>query len=145
MTQQQDCHYCQDPVIQQKGVDHPRKIAELEVSTAVLNERDRFYRGATTLALRQHATELYHLDSHTRQRFMEEASQVAQALDKTFNPLKMNYAILGNGSPHLHWFLTPRRLTDPDPKRPIWVTPTPEVQISDDEYRQMAEEIRRNL
>ena len=145
MTQQQDCPYCQDPAIQQKGVDHPRKIAELEVSTAFLSGRSQFYRGQTILYLRQHATELYHLDPRTRQRFMEDTSQVAQALDKTFSPLKMNYEILGNGRPHLHWWLSPRRLTDPDPKLPIWVTPTPVIQLSDDEYRQMAEEIRRNL
>jgi diadenosine tetraphosphate (Ap4A) HIT family hydrolase len=123
ITQQQDCHYCQDPVIQQKGLDHPRKIAELEVSTAVLNAGWQLYRGVTALVLRQHATELYHLDPDTRQKFVEDANRVA--LDKTFRPFKMNYEILGNRTPHLHWWLTPRRLTDPDPARPIWVVPTP--------------------
>ena len=76
---------------------------------------------------------------------MEDANQVALALAKTFEPLKMNYSLLGNTNPttdHLHWHLTPRRLTDPDPKRPVWVNSFPEVQLSDEEFRQMAGDIR---
>ena len=37
--------------------------------------------------------EIWDLDQKTRQKFMEEANQVAQALAKTFNPLKMNYCL----------------------------------------------------
>ncbi len=148
MTQQQDCRMCQDPIIQQKGFEHPRKVAELEVSTAVLRPTHQYFRGYTILVLRQHAQELWQLDQETRQRFMEEANQVAHALDKTFKPLKMNYSLLGNTDPvmdHLHWHLTPRRLTDPNPKNHIAAAPFPEVSLSDEEFRQMADEIRSNL
>ena len=148
MTQQQDCRMCQDPIIQQKGYEHPRKVAELEVSTVVLRPTYQYFRGYTILVLRHHAQELWQLDQETRQKFMEEASQVALALDKTFKPLKMNYSLLGNTDPvmdHLHWHLTPRRLTDPNPKRPVWEVPFPEVTLSDEEFKQLADEIRRNL
>ena len=94
MTQQQDCCMCQDPIIQQKGFEHPRKVAELEVSTAVLRLTHQYFRGYTILVLRQHAQELWQLDQETRQMFMEDANQMALALDKTFKPLKMNYSLL---------------------------------------------------
>ena len=94
MTQQQDCCMCQDPIIQQKGFKHPRKVAELEVSTAVLRLTHQYFRGYTILVLRQHAQELWQLDQETRQMFMEDANQMALALDKTFKPLKMNYSLL---------------------------------------------------
>ncbi len=139
---------CQDPIIQQRDFEHPRKVAELEVSTAVLRSTYQHFRGYTILFLRQHATELWELDQDTRQKFIEEANQVAQALAKTFKPLKMNYCLLGNTDPimdHLHWHLIPRRLTDPDPKRPIWEVPFPENTLSNEEFIQIADEIRRNL
>jgi diadenosine tetraphosphate (Ap4A) HIT family hydrolase len=148
MTQQQDCCMWQDPIIQQKGFEHPRKVAELEVSTAVLRLTHQYFRGYTILVLRQHAQELWQLDQETRQMFMEDANQMALALDKTFKPLKMNYSLLGNNDPimdHLHWHLTPRRLTDPAPKRHISAAPFPEVSLSEEEFKQMADEIRRNL
>ena len=148
MTQQQDCCMWQDPIIQQKGFEHPRKVAELEVSTAVLRLTHQYFRGYTILVLRQHAQELWQLDQETRQMFMEDANQMALALDKTFKPLKMNYSLLGNNDPimdHLHWHLTPRRLTDLAPKRHISAAPFPEVSLSEEEFKQMADEIRRNL
>lgn len=148
MTQQQDCCMWQDPIIQQKGFEHPRKVAELEVSTAVLRLTHQYFRGYTILVLRQHAQELWQLDQETRQMFMEDANQMALALDKTFKPLKMNYSLLGNNDPimdHLHWHLTPRRLTDPAPKRHISAAPFPEVSLSEEEFKQMGDEIRRNL
>ena len=148
MTQQQDCCMWQDPIIQQKGFEHPRKVAELEVSTAVLRLTHQYFRGYTILVLRQHAQELWQLDQETRQMFMEDANQMPLALDKTFKPLKMNYSLLGNNDPimdHLHWHLIPRRLTDPAPKRHISAAPFPEVSLSEEEFKQMADEIRRNL
>ena len=73
---------------------------------------------------------------------------MALALAKTFKPLKMNYFLLGNTDPimdHLHWHIIPRRITDPSPKRPIWEVDFPEVSLSDEEFRRIADEIRGNL
>ena len=95
--------------------------------------------------LNQHVGELFDLDRSLRQRFVEDANHVAQALNKTFLPLKMNYFLLGNTLCHLHWHLIPRRDTDPTPKRPVWEDPIPHIQLSDDEFRRLAADIRANL
>ena len=144
MTQQEDCPFSQEPLVQQRGFDHPNKIAELEVSTAIL-AHEQYFRGYTLLVLREHAIELWELDVSTRQKFMEDANQMALALNKTFKPLKMNYSLMGNTLAHRHWHLTPRRLTDPNPKRPIWENLFPDVRLDDEELRQLADEIRGNI
>ena len=115
------------------------------MSTAVLDGNHQYFRGYSVLVLRGHATELYDLDPETRRKFVEDANRLASALARTFKPLKMNYCLLGNTTEHLHWHLIPRRQTDPDPKRPIWEQHFPKVDLSDDDFQQMADEIRGNL
>ena len=72
------------------------------MSTAILASREQFYLGSTLLVLYQHVEELFNLNQSLRQRFGEDANHIAQALNKTFLPLKMNYCLLGNTLRHLH-------------------------------------------
>jgi diadenosine tetraphosphate (Ap4A) HIT family hydrolase len=51
---------------------------------------------------------------------MEEVNAVAKALFETFQPTKINYELLGNMVPHMHWHLVPRYTTDSLWPRPIW-------------------------
>ncbi len=135
---------CDLPVFQRGGND-PRQIADLDVSTAVLASREQFYRGYTLVVLNQHAVELFDLDEEIRRQFVEDANRMAEALNKTFQPLKMNLCLLGSTLRHIHWHLIPRRETDPDPKWPVWKFPFPDVKCSDDEFQKMADDIRANL
>jgi diadenosine tetraphosphate (Ap4A) HIT family hydrolase len=48
-------------------------------------------------------------------------STVAEAVFNAFKPKKLNYELLGNGEPHLHWHIFPRHSDDPEPKKPIWL------------------------
>ena len=48
---------------------------------------------------------------------------VAAALHRAFNPTKINYELLGNMVPHMHWHVVPRFTTDPLWPRPIWSEP----------------------
>src|SRR6266540_5766951 len=95
------------------------KIADLELSTAYLYE-DQFFSGWTVLVLKRHATELYELSKSERSSLMEEVSQVAVALAMTFEPVKMNYELLGNQVPHVHWHVIPRLTDDPSPREAVW-------------------------
>lgn len=98
------------------------RIAEFKYSYVVLN-RDQFFPGYSLLFTRKHVTELFHLDRTVRSALMEEVNQVAAALQRAFNPTKMNYELLGNMVPHIHWHLVPRHAGDPLWPRPIWSEP----------------------
>ena len=124
--------------------DSDLRIIELEHSYVVLN-RDQFFPGYTLLFTKQHVTELFHLDRAVRSVLMEEVSHVAEALAKTFNPTKLNYELLGNMVPHVHWHLVPRFADDPLWPRPIWAEPHAEVMLDEAGYRNRIEAIRGNL
>jgi diadenosine tetraphosphate (Ap4A) HIT family hydrolase len=54
---------------------------------------------------------------------MREVRVVGRAITAAFNPIKLNYDILGNAVPHLHVHIVPRYTDDP---RPGWSFPFPE-------------------
>ena len=140
-----DCFMCQNPMFTKKGSQHPQKIAELDVCTAILNSDWQFFRGTTLLVFQDHVTELHHLTSEMQHRFMDDAARISAALEKTFPDAKLNHGLFGNTTPHLHWHIIVRRETDPDPRSTIWEPHFPKLTPSDDEFLKTAGEIRRNL
>lgn len=121
--------------------DEPElRIIELEQCFVQLN-RDQFFRGYTLVFARNHVTELFHLDQPTRQAVIEEVNMVATALDQAYQPTKMNYELLGNMVPHMHWHLVPRFSDDPLWPRPIWSEPHQEKHLSAEEYQTEIERI----
>jgi diadenosine tetraphosphate (Ap4A) HIT family hydrolase len=46
---------------------------------------------------------------------------LARAVEQAFRPLKMNYELLGNQVPHLHWHVFPRYPDDPASLKPVWL------------------------
>jgi diadenosine tetraphosphate (Ap4A) HIT family hydrolase len=77
------------------------------------------YSGYCLLVSREHATELSQLGQH-RAAFLDEMATLAAAIEGCFRPHKLNYELLGNQVPHLHWHLFPRHPDDPDRLRPVW-------------------------
>jgi len=104
------------------------QIAALEHCYVLLN-RDQFFPGYTFVFTREHVTELFHLEPAVRQEVMEEVSRVAEALAEVYRPTKMNYELLGNMVPHMHWHLVPRFAGDPLWPRPIWSEPHTEKHL----------------
>src|SRR5947208_6294623 len=72
----------------------------------------QFYHGYCILVARRHATELSQLDATERLAYFEEMCRLAQAIEECFRPHKLNYELLGNQVPHLHWHLFPRYADD---------------------------------
>jgi diadenosine tetraphosphate (Ap4A) HIT family hydrolase len=99
--------------------DADLRVAELEHSYVLLN-RDQFFPGYCFVFTKTHVTELFHLDQDTRAAIIEEVNAVAEALFTVFQPTKINYELLGNMVPHMHWHIVPRFSTDPLWPRPIW-------------------------
>ncbi len=79
----------------------------------------QYFTGYCLLISREHATELSALGSH-RTAFLDEMARLAEAIEACFHPHKLNYELLGNQVPHLHWHLFPRSSDEPDRLRPVW-------------------------
>jgi len=104
-------------------------IADLGLSKAYLHD-DQFFSGWTVIVLQCHATELFHLTPEVLAQLMEEVSIVAKALSQTYSAKKINYELLGNQLPHIHWHIIPRLASDPAPLDPVWRIPHEPVQPS---------------
>ncbi len=77
-------------------------------------------RGYATVIWRGgHAVEPTELSEVEAGQFWLEVLQVAKAMQIYYQPFKMNYQLLGNGEPHLHWLLAPRFLNDVAPGKPL--------------------------
>ena len=109
------------------GSDH--FIADLGLSMAYLHD-DQFFPGWTVVVFKRHATELFHLAPTERIQMMEEVSRFAKVLAETFDAKKMNYGLLGNQMPHIHWHLIPRLSSDPAPFEPVWRVPHDRITLS---------------
>jgi diadenosine tetraphosphate (Ap4A) HIT family hydrolase len=52
---------------------------------------------------------------------MEEVNLVAKTLAEIYDAKKINYELLGNQLPHIHWHVIPRLAGDPAPLEPVWL------------------------
>ena len=112
-----------------KNGTNPYFVKELETGYVVIGDNQHFY-GYTLFLYKFHGDkiELFHLDKSERQKFMEEMTMVAQAVQNAFGAEKINYELLGNGEAHLHWHIYPRRTGDIENygnngKGPVWWYP----------------------
>jgi len=97
-------------------------VLELQSGFVVMGDH-QFYKGYTLFLCKEHTSELHLLNKKVRKQFLWEMSLVGEAVINTFQPLKLNYELLGNKDSHMHWHLFPRHHKDPDPNRPIWSYP----------------------
>ncbi|MDU0457686.1 MAG: HIT family protein [Geobacteraceae bacterium] len=132
------------PMCQRWIDDADLRIVEMTHSYVVLN-RDQHFPGYTLLFTKEHVTELFHLDRTVRAGLTEEVSRVAEALYGAFSPAKINYELLGNMVPHIHWHIVPRFVSEPLWPRPIWAEPHDELILAPEEYKQRIIEIRSLL
>lgn len=116
-----NCLIC-DRINNSKTGVNPCFVEELSSGYVVFGDH-QFYKGYTLFLSKTHADELHELDVETKEIFLKEMSIVAEAVFEVFQPVKMNYELLGNKDRHMHWHLYPRHANDPDINRPIWAYP----------------------
>jgi diadenosine tetraphosphate (Ap4A) HIT family hydrolase len=117
MTFDPNCPFCKK-LVDPEGWPAGDIVWRFPHSVAILGTWQQ-YTGYCVLVSRDHATELSQLGPR-RAAFLNEMAVLAEAIEACFRPHKLNYELLGNQVPHLHWHLFPRSLTDPDHKRPVW-------------------------
>jgi diadenosine tetraphosphate (Ap4A) HIT family hydrolase len=119
MTSPPDCLFC-------------RKLAALDSLPAgevvwrfphgvALLGTHQFYLGYCVLVSRTHSPELSALADDERRAFLDEMCLLARAIERCYRPHKLNYELLGNQVPHLHWHLFPRSFDDPEVRKPVWL------------------------
>src|SRR5262249_34880664 len=116
---QADCPFCRKLSALHELPDE-EVVRQFAHSVAFLGSW-QYYHGYCVLVSRQHATELSQLDDAERRGFLDEMCQLAAAIEAAVRPHKMNYELLGNQVPHVHWHLFPRSLQDPEAQRPVWL------------------------
>lgn len=132
-----------------RGGANPHFVAELDTGYVVLGDHQRF-RGYTLFLCKQHVNELHELEHSFKLRFLEEMTQVAEAVYHAFAPDKLNYELLGNGDTHLHWHIFPRRAGDTPQPGPVWWLPWEEMcaestKLGDEDRTEMIALLRREL
>ncbi len=106
-----------------RGDKARRRIFAGEVSDAYL-QRTGIQRGYTVSIWRgRHVAEPTELSEEQASAYWLELLRVGRALEAHFEPVKLNYDLLGNSLPHLHTHVIPRYADDP---RPGWPFPFPE-------------------
>ncbi len=113
-----NCLIC-ERIDQIKKGENPFFVTELETGYVVIGDY-QFFRGYTLFLCKQHVSELHELNTELRQKYLNEMSVVAEAVFRAFKPKKLNYVLLGNLDPHLHWHIVPRYEDDPEPQKPAW-------------------------
>lgn len=101
-------------------------IMELETGYVILGWFQRF-RGYTVFTCKEHGPELHDLEHDFKIRHLEEMTIVANAICNLFKPDKLNYELLGNGCPHIHWHLYPRRKGDTPIVSSVYQLPNSEL------------------
>jgi diadenosine tetraphosphate (Ap4A) HIT family hydrolase len=106
---------------------------------------DQFFTGWTVLVMKEHLSELFDVPKDARGMLMEEVTHVAHTLAQVFEAKKINYELLGNQVPHIHWHLIPRLKSDPDPFKPVWCVPHEPVRLSADQLAKRVDYLRGAL
>lgn len=135
-----DCLYC----TQNKTLhDLMLPIADLCVSKVFLF-REQSYRGRCLVAYNGHVNDLNELSDEQRNAFMADVVQVTRAMQKVFNPEKINYGAYADKLSHLHFHLVPKYKDGPDYGGTFQMNPQ-KVYLSEQEYKEMTDAIRDNL
>lgn len=135
-----DCLYCQN-----NETLHSLMIefAQLRVSRVFLF-KEQSYRGRCLVAYKDHVNDLNELSDEDRNAFMADVAQVTRAMQKAFNPVKINYGAYSDKLSHLHFHLAPKYEGGLDFGGTFQMNPQ-QTYLSDEEYQQLIDAIKAEL
>jgi diadenosine tetraphosphate (Ap4A) HIT family hydrolase len=136
-----DCFYC---TRDQRLKDLMIEICQLGVSTLYLF-REQTYRGRCIVAYKGHVNELYELEDKELALFMQDVTRAASAIKKAFSPDKINYGAYSDKLPHLHFHVVPKYKDGYTWGGTFEMSPANKQHLSEAEYQEMIELIKKNL
>ncbi len=135
-----ECLYCTNNETQKSLMI---EICHLRVSRVFLF-KEQTYHGRCLVAYDKHVNDLNELSDEERNDFMADVAQTTRAMQKVFNPEKINYGAFSDTLSHLHFHLVPKYVGGPDYPGLFRMNPQ-EVYLSDKEYQEMIEKIKTAL
>ena len=99
------CPYCQKGEFLNKfGV-----LAFETMTSEVIVFKEQKHQGRAIVAYKNdHVGEIQDLDDEERNAFMKDVADVAKAIQKAYNPDRINYGAFGDSLGHLHIHLVPK-------------------------------------
>ena len=135
-----ECLYCTNNQTQK---DLMIEFAQLSVSRAFLF-KEQTYRGRCLVAYNGHVNDLNELSDEDRNAFMADVAQVTRAMQRAFNPEKINYGAYSDKLSHLHFHLAPKYVGGPDYGGMFQMNPG-KVYLTDAEYQELIAQLKANL
>lgn len=119
------------------------EIGKLSVSTVFLF-KEQTYRGRCNVVYNGHVKELFQLDDQELVAYMKDVKKVAEAVDKAFQPNKINYGAYGDTLHHLHMHLVPKYEGKENWGSTFEMNPG-KTYLTEEEYQETIEKIKENL
>lgn len=113
------CPLCNRVTLTQEG-KYPYLIHEFKNSYLMLGEH-QFFPGYSVLVSKLHYREMTDIPEISREELFKEMMVAHTAIERAFQPKKMNLCSLGNVVAHVHWHFFPRYENDPQFSDPPWL------------------------
>lgn len=135
-----ECLYCQHlPVLGELMI----KIADLEVSQLFLF-KEQSHPGRCNVVYKDHGVEFHELSEEQRNAFMRDVAKVGNAIQKAFNPDKINYGAFADTLSHLHMHIVPKYKGGYNFGGVIEMNPK-KTYLTDEQYNETISKIKANL
>ena len=135
-----ECLYCCNlPVLHELMI----KIADLQVSQLFLF-REQSHPGRVNVVYNHHGVEFHELSDDERNKFMQDVAQAANAVQKSFNPDKINYGAFADKLSHLHFHLVPKYVDGYNFGGVIEMNPQ-KTYLTDEDYKTTIDMIKSKL
>ncbi|SEO61374.1 HIT family protein [Propionispora vibrioides] len=141
MSYESTCFHCTKD---QRLQDLMIEIAELPQSTLYLF-KEQTYRGRCLLSFKGHKGGLTELEPKEFTQYMQDLAQAAKAVQKVFNPQKINYGAYSDTLAHLHFHIVPKYENGYSWGSTFEMMPENKMWLSETQYSQLVESIRANL
>ena len=141
MNFDENCFYCS----KNENLDSLMiKICDLEVSTVYLF-KEQTYKGRCNVVFKEHKSEIADLTEKEAADFIQDLRKVAIAIQKAFNPDKINYGAFADTMKHLHFHVVPKYKDGPSWGKTFDMMPENKVLLSEEEYNEVIDKIKSNL